>query len=96
MHLESTTEDYFCKRVEDYGGWQRKTVSPGRRGFFDRTAVVRGRALFVELKRPKGGRFAQQQRDEAAAVRAAGGTALHFRSIPEIDLFFLFNFGEAP
>lgn len=95
MHLESTTEQHFCKRVEEAGGWHRKTMAIGRRGFFDRIAVLPGgRVIFVELKRPKGGVFSEHQKTHAQEVRERGGTALRFRSIEEIDLWFLFWLGD--
>lgn len=58
MHLESTIEAYFCKRVKETGGQTRKVKFLGWRGAPDRAAWWPGSSLgivLVELKRPKGG-----------------------------------------
>lgn len=51
---ESKIESAFTKRVEGAGGLALKFTSPGRRGVPDRLVLLRGRAVFVEFKRPGG------------------------------------------
>lgn len=49
---EREIEAYFVKRVKEYGGEQRKWVSPGHKGVPDRVLVLGGNVYFVELKAP--------------------------------------------
>ena len=62
MTLEHSVETYFVKRVEnDLGGMALKGAVPGRR-FIDRIAILPGGVtVYVEVKRPKGGRYSAHQ-----------------------------------
>jgi hypothetical protein len=59
---EAAIETELIMRVRALGGIAEKTTVIGRRGFFDRVVVLPGgRVVFVECKRPKGGRLSPHQ-----------------------------------
>ena len=59
---ENTIEEELVRRVRAIGGIAEKTTVIGRRGFFDRVVVLPGgRVIFVECKRPIGGRLSPHQ-----------------------------------
>jgi hypothetical protein len=59
---ESAVERELRLRVEAAGGECVKVTVLGRRGFFDRLVTLPGgRVVFVEVKRPKGGRISRHQ-----------------------------------
>ena len=59
---EHLVEAELLTRVEAMGGKCIKVQAIGRRGFFDRIVILPGgRVIFVELKRPVGGRLAPHQ-----------------------------------
>jgi Holliday junction resolvase len=59
---ESVIERELRLRVEEHGGECIKVQAIGRRGFFDRVVILPGgRTVFVEVKRPKGGRVSLHQ-----------------------------------
>lgn len=65
------------KRANDYairlGYWQRKFVSPSRRGAPDRIYAIFGRVFWIEYK-ASGARPTKLQHKEHAKMRAAGLT----------------------
>lgn len=89
MVLEIAVEKHLVKSVEARGGVCAKTVRPGRRGWPDRTVILKGKVFFVELKRPKNGRLSQQQRDCHAEIHAAGGFVYVLTDRMAIDMFFI-------
>ena len=71
--LEAEVEAYLVKRVEALGGMCLKLRPPTGRGFPDRTCLLPGGyVLFVELKRPVGGRVADHQDKWATKITARG------------------------
>jgi hypothetical protein len=59
---ENVVETELVRRVEALGGIAEKTVSPGGRGYFDRVVILPGgRVIFVECKRPQGGKVSAHQ-----------------------------------
>jgi hypothetical protein len=61
---EATIERALVQQVKALGGLCLKVTVIGRRGFFDRLVILpRGRIIFVELKRPRGGRLSAHQRE---------------------------------
>jgi Holliday junction resolvase len=59
---ESVIERELRLRVESVGGECVKLKAIGRRGFFDRVVTLPGgKVVFVEVKRPKGGRVSPHQ-----------------------------------
>lgn len=98
--LESSVESYFVARVEALGGAAEKTRAIGSRGYFDRVAVIPSneqeienglwvdmpaRVIFAELKRPKGGRLAEHQRQRQERYRAMGAEAVVLKSKEDVD-----------
>ncbi len=60
--LERDIEQKLRRMVERRGGWCLKWVCPGWSGVPDRIILLpRGRVIFVETKRPKGGRLSRLQ-----------------------------------
>ena len=60
--LERDIERKFKTMVERHGGLCLKWVCPGQTGVPDRIVLLPGgRVLFVELKRPKGGKVSPLQ-----------------------------------
>ena len=61
--LEKDIERRLVRKVESRGGMCLKWVCPGWSGVPDRIVLLpRGRVVFMELKRPKGGRLSAMQR----------------------------------
>lgn len=60
--LERDIEQKLRRMVERSGGWCLKWVCPGWAGVPDRIILLpRGRVIFAETKRPKGGRLSKLQ-----------------------------------
>ena len=61
--LEKAIEQKLVKLVEANGGRCIKWTSPSSSGVPDRIVILpHGRVIFVETKRPKGGRLSPMQR----------------------------------
>lgn len=54
---ERNIEQYLTKEVNKLGGLCWKWVSPGNSGVPDRIVIYKGTVVFVELKRPTGGKL---------------------------------------
>lgn len=86
MDLESTVEQRFVKAVLAAGGVLWKTRAIGKRGFFDRVAVLPGgRVWFVELKRPKGGRVSPHQSEHMRDALDRGANAIFIKTEQEVE-----------
>lgn len=71
--LERELEARFTRRVKSAGGLALKWSSPGNSGVPDRIVLLPGgRVVFVELKRPKGGRRSALQKWWASELMALG------------------------
>lgn len=69
--LERELEARFTRRVKSAGGLALKWVCPGNAGVPDRIVLLPGgRVVFVEMKRPKGGRRSALQRWWASTLVA--------------------------
>lgn len=70
--LEKEIEAKLTGKVKQYGGLCLKWVCPGWAGVPDRLIIIPGgTVVFVELKRPKGGRLSRRQiwwRDKLLAL----------------------------
>lgn len=75
MTLESTIEAYLVKRVEALGGICLKGDVKGRR-FIDRICILPGGVtIYVETKRPKGGRRSKHQEATIKTLQDMGHEA---------------------
>lgn len=71
--LERAIESKLRKRVKAYGGRCLKWVSPGESGVPDRVVLLpNSRVVFVETKRPKGGKLSKLQLYWARTLRGLG------------------------
>ena len=69
--LEKEIESRLVKLVKRRGGLCLKSVCPGWAGVPDRIVLLpRGRVVFVELKRPKGGELSNRQKWWARKLEA--------------------------
>jgi hypothetical protein len=84
---ESAIEAELIRRVEEIGGIAEKVTVIGRRGFFDRLIVLPGgETLYVEVKRPKGGRISKHQRARHAKYSDLGARVAIVKTMADIDL----------
>ena len=61
--MEKDIERALVEKVKQHGGYCLKWVCPGWSGVPDRIVILPGgRVVFVELKRPKGGRLSPMQK----------------------------------
>lgn len=61
--LEKDIERALVEKVKQRGGYCLKWVCPGWAGVPDRIVLLpSGKVVFVELKRPKGGRLSHMQK----------------------------------
>jgi hypothetical protein len=82
---ESSVEAELVRRVEALGGLCLKMQSLARRGFPDRLIVLHKQIIFVELKRPSGGRLSPHQRWYAQNFIAMGHEIVLIRDSADID-----------
>src|SRR5215467_4562801 len=83
---ESVVEAELKRQVEARGGICEKVRVIGQRGFFDRLVVLPGpRIIFVEIKRPQGGRMTPHQIRYAARFRLLGLVVALVRNEADID-----------
>jgi hypothetical protein len=87
---EAVIESALVRRVEARGGMCVKVQVIGRRGFVDRLVVLPkppfpARVLFVEVKKPRGGRVAFHQMQWHEALRTLGAEVAVVRTLEDID-----------
>lgn len=72
-YLEAVVEDALVGAVEALGGLCLKLKMPWFTGIPDRMILLpKGRIIFVELKRPKGGKRSTRQKIVHRQLRALG------------------------
>ncbi len=82
---EYSIEAYLVKRVRETGGMALKGDTPGRR-FLDRICILPdGVTLYVEVKRPKGGRATAHQLETMRRLKALGHLVALVKTTGEID-----------
>lgn len=87
MILERDIESALKRRVEHYGGKCIKFVAVSESGIPDRIAILPGgRVIFVELKRPYGGRLSPIQQFQIAKLQSLGCEAVVVRNYKDIDM----------
>jgi hypothetical protein len=83
---EDSVEELLVRRVRALGGRCEKMAMKGRRGFFDRLVVLPGnRVIFVECKRPVGGRLSPHQISLHATYKALGAVTCVVKNSVDID-----------
>ena len=84
--IEKIIEEELIRRVRAIGGRAEKVTVLGTRGFFDRIVVLPGgRVVFVEVKRPKGGRLSPHQIQRIAHYKMLGAAVAEVRNSEDID-----------
>jgi hypothetical protein len=82
---ELAIERELALQVAKAGGTALKVKVIGRRGFVDRLVLLPGgKVLFVELKRPVGGRFSPQQKQFHDELRNLNMTVVSIKNLGEI------------
>ena len=95
IKLEKDIEQKLRKMVEKHGGLCLKWVCPGWSGVPDRIVLLpRGRVMFVELKRPKGGKVSPMQEWWARKLRSLGFEVMVIRSLGDLATFELILIDE--
>lgn len=86
--LESEVEARLRIKVEKIGGKAYKFISDGNRGVPDRLVCLpNGKAVFVETKRPKGGKISKLQAYRIKELRALGFDARIINTYELVDEF---------
>lgn len=94
---ESVIEAELLVRVGILNGICVKIATPGTRGFFDRLVVLPGGiVIFVELKRPRGGRLSKHQMWYAERLEALGAVVAVVRDSADIDALLAAHEKAAP
>ena len=86
MILEKDIEAALKRRVEFAGGKCIKFMAVSESGIPDRIVVLPGgRGVFVELKRPVGGRKSPIQEYQVKKLRSLGCEAVFIKSYQDIE-----------
>lgn len=86
LTLEKDVERTLVRLVRQHGGLCLKWVCPGWSGVPDRILLLPGgRALFVELKRPQGGRVSGLQKKWQEWLCGLGFSCLIVRSNADLE-----------
>lgn len=86
--LEKAVEQHLVRGVKALRGFCWKLTVPGVRGVPDRLCLLPGgNVVFVELKRPKGGRLSVHQKLLHSVMRGLGLRVEVFSTKEEVDSF---------
>ena len=86
LTLEKDVERALVRLVRQHGGLCLKWICPGRGGVPDRILLLPGgRALFVELKRPQGGRVSGLQKKWQEWLRDLGFSCVIVRGKADLE-----------
>lgn len=93
--LEKDIEKKLRQIVERHGGRCLKWTCPGWSGVPDRIILLPGgRVMFVETKRPKGGKYSALQDKWRDWLHALGFHYYRIKNRPELDTFELILLDE--
>ena len=88
--LEKDIERKLRRMVESRGGWCLKWVCPGWSGVPDRIILLPGGlVMFVELKRPKGGKYSAMQEKWREWLTELGFYYHRIKNMEELTAFEL-------
>lgn len=88
---EKEIEKYLVKKIKELEGECVKFESPGYTGVPDRIIWLKGLpTIYVELKRPTGGRFSARQELVINKLRDFGYEVYTLKNKFEVDNFILF------
>lgn len=88
MELERDVEQYLTARVRAAGGMCVKFSPDSMRGMPDRIVMLPGGVLvWVELKKPKGGKVSEVQRHRHRKLRQLGQQVVVLWSKADVDQF---------
>jgi hypothetical protein len=82
---ENVIEEELIRRVKAAGGICEKVTVLSSRGFFDRLVVLPGRIVFVECKKPRGGRVSAHQMLKHDRYRRLGAAVVVVKTFADID-----------
>lgn len=86
MILERDIETALKRRVEHEGGKCIKFVAVSESGIPDRIVILPGgRIVFVELKRPRGGRLSPIQKYQMEKLKSLGCEVVRIKTYQEIE-----------
>ncbi len=86
--LEASVEKYLCQRIEALGGYCIKLHPLSIVGIPDRLVLLPGGFVaFVELKRPRGGRYSAKQNLWEKRLKGLGMRVARLKNKGEIDEF---------
>ena len=93
--LEKEIERKLVNLVKEYGGRCEKLVNVGFSGFPDRSLLFPGgRIIFVETKRPKGGRYSALQDKWRDWLIALGYSYYRIKDVEQLAAFELILLDE--
>lgn len=88
--LEKEIEKKLVDIVKKYGGRCEKLVNAGFAGFPDRSVLLPGgKIIFVETKRPKGGRYSALQDKWRDWLHALGFAYYRIKDVEQLKTFEL-------
>jgi len=88
QELERSVEQYLKRKVEQAGGRCVKFDPDNTRGWPDRIVLLpHGHLVWVELKRPQGGRVSSAQRVAHEELRRLGQIVVVLKSKEDVDEF---------
>ena len=88
--LEKEIEQKLVDIVKKHGGRCEKLVNVGFAGFPDRTVLLPGgKVIFVETKRPKGGRYSTLQDKWRDWLHALGFSYYRIKDLEQLKTFEL-------
>lgn len=86
--LEKSVEEKLRKEIEKLGGIAFKFESNGNNGVPDRIVILPGgKIYFIELKRPKGGRFKKLQLYQMNKLEKLGCNVKKIKTYEEVKAF---------
>ena len=84
--VEKDVEAYLRKKVEGLKGWCLKIPAVYHEGIPDRLVILpKGKIVFVELKRPRGGKLSPMQKYTIGKLKDLGCKVYILKNYKEID-----------